>query len=423
MKKFILYFIVITITLLPGCQKSEEKSVVQLELMTHGFQETRYSSIFQAIEKFNKEHPERQYILNVETYVSSQYSWKEYQKIYEEKNKNNEVDIFITASEYVAYLADNNLIENIDGIVNTPTFKEQYFAPLWNCITYKDQYWGVLVETGAHFAFINKNSLRGFGYTDEQIEVLPQKVIESKFTLYDLERLSQQSIKAGITKYGIAHRPNSGIFYYLMAKQFEAVDFIDNKIIAKDDNFIEMANYFKNNSTYFPYWKEFNENCANKEVAVILNGCWYPYDLSMDHLISTDDFWDTYIPVLIPAKTVKDRPSTISNTIMATVSSSSKHKADVEEILRMAYSNWNDNAIHSAYTYHMPVAKDAYNNEIFGQNKHLKNMMYAMDYTTFVPHTANNMEVIDNIFSVVTSVETGDKSAEEATELFLKSLE
>lgn len=423
MKKLVFSLLAITVLLFFGCQKSEEKNVVQLELMTHGFQETRYSGIFQAIEKFNKEHPQRQYILNVEKYVSSQYSWNDYQKIFEEKQKENQVDILITASEYLPYLSENKLIEPIDNTVNAPIFREQYFAPLWNCITYKDQYWGVLVETGAHFAFINKNSLRAAGYTDGEIEALPQKVIESKFTLYDLERLSKQSIDEGITQYGIVHRPNSGIFYYLMAKQFQAIDYIDNKIITRHDNLIEMMNFFENNCTYFPYWKELNENCASKNVAVILNGCWYPYDLSMDNLISTDDFWDSYIPVLIPARNESERPSTISNTIIATVSSNSKYKEDVEEILRIAYSNWNENAIHSAYTYHMPVAKDAYNNEIFGQNKHLRSMMYAMDYTTFVPNTVDNMEKIESIFNMVTSVETGDRTPSEAAEAIQKSLE
>src|SRR5690606_21686668 len=83
---------------------------------------------------------------------------------------------------------------------------------LWNSVTWQGKIWGVPQDTEARPLFYNKTKLAELGWTQEEIDSLPQRIIDGEFTLEDMIETSKAAVDAGVVEEGYAywHRPTKG---------------------------------------------------------------------------------------------------------------------------------------------------------------------------------------------------------------------
>ena len=62
--------------------------------------------------------------------------------------------------------------------------------------------------------YYNKNALSAIGWSEEQVEALPQQIASGEFTLEDFTALCQEVVEKGGATYGLVHRPGAGNDFY-----------------------------------------------------------------------------------------------------------------------------------------------------------------------------------------------------------------
>ncbi|MBD0328672.1 MAG: carbohydrate ABC transporter substrate-binding protein [Thermoleophilia bacterium] len=87
------------------------------------------------------------------------------------------------------------------------------FVPgLWDAVEFEGRVWGAPFEPEARPMFFHKRKLRELGWSQAQVDELPDRLDAGTFTLDDLVHTSRQAIDRGVVRKGFAywHRPQPG---------------------------------------------------------------------------------------------------------------------------------------------------------------------------------------------------------------------
>jgi inositol-phosphate transport system substrate-binding protein len=233
MKKFkkavsVLLVFVMMIAVFSGCGKSEKTSsnssqtkkagektseieVVTIKAQTRGAEKTRTDNLVAAAEKLNKELEEQGKNIQVKVEGSAyDGGMDDYRKqfILGFKSK-KESDIFTIGHEDIAWLAKGKYILTLDSLKDSDAYADVYDS-LWEAVNWNGHIWGALQDTEARPVYYNKNVLKQLGWSDEDINNLPEKVKKGEFTLGDMTRVAKEAMDQGLVEWGIMHRPTKG---------------------------------------------------------------------------------------------------------------------------------------------------------------------------------------------------------------------
>ena len=416
-------------TALCGCSNWGQPPTT-IRLMNFGYEDSRYTCLERVVEQYNKAHPEQQFVLEVEKYTDAEWDWSDYQRLFQQATEEGSIDLILASSDYLGALASKGYLEPLDDIVQSEPFQSEYLAPLLPSLSYDGHSWGLLVETSVRMVYCNVQALRATGMTEQQLEAFPEQVRSGEVTMQDLLEIAQTGVDTGTTKYGIVHRPTPGVFFYLMAQKFGACELeSDGQIKYDRDNLIRMLRFFQQiaqqNGQQMPdTWEACNNIFQQGDAAVYFGGCWAIHDVMLQNGLSSSAALETqYIPVVFPAVDDNDMPSTISNSMVIMLAESSEHKDVLKEMLSDAYSDWEALGEHAAQTFHMPVSKSAAVSEAMEQNQFLKDNLYMLDLTGFMPNRSDTERWFQALFNAVRSVENGTGTLDGVADMLLSEMQ
>lgn len=435
-----LSLLLIVIGILTGCgnknsgNESDEK-VVTIVAQTAGTETTRVENLVKAAEKLNEELKAegKDIQVKVETKVF-EGSWEEYAKQFMLAFKaKKEPDIYATGHENIGWLADGNYILPLDELKDSKEYSD-VFPVLWDAVTYKGKIWGALQDTEARPVFYNKDILKELGWSEEEINQLPEKVKNGEFTLDDMTKVAEEAVQKGLVEYGILHRPVDGPDFHALAYNFGAklYDKDENKIVFDKKAVEKQLNYYYEiaQKKLIPEhltqmeWSNIHKTVVNGKTLFYYGGIWNVFNWSEDHfhdeLGKVDANWvnEHFGMMLIPAAEKGGKPLTLSHPFVYTVSSQTKHPDLVKRLLELVVDPELQTE-HNIKTYHLPVTKGGAEHPKFKENITLGNIAYMSEYTTFLPNHEDFPKYSKAVFDAIQAVELGKKSVEQA----LKDLE
>ena len=429
MRRKAFALLTVSAILLSGCGNLQKPDTETIRLMNFGYEDSRYACLEDAIEQYNISHPERQFILEIQKYTDAEWDWNDYQKIFERATEDGNVDLILASSDYLGALASQGYLEPMDEIVGSAEYQNEYLSPLLSSLTYDGRYWGLLVETSVRMVFWNTEVLQSLGMSSSELQAFPEKVLRGEITMQDLLEIAQIGQTSGLTKYGVVHRPTPGVFFYLMADKFNACHLEpDGEILYDRNNLIRMLQFFqaissKNGNRMPDTWEECNNVFENGDAAVYFGGCWTLHDVMLQNdLLSSEALEAQYIPTVFPIAGEGDAPSTISNSMIIMLSSNSENKQIIKDLLADAYSDWESLGSHAAQTYHMPVSRSAAASTEIEENVFLKDNLYMLDLTDFMPNRSDTASWFQALFNAVRSVENGTGILDEVADMLIQEI-
>ena len=126
----------------------------------------------------------------------------------------------IIAMKNLPELVDGGYVVALDGYIDKySTLLEDVYDVLWRAVKYKGQTWALPQDTEVRPLYFRKDVLRQLGWSEEQIEALPERIRRGEVTLADLIEVAKEAMDKGLVKWGFYHRPNFGgtpfvILYY-----------------------------------------------------------------------------------------------------------------------------------------------------------------------------------------------------------------
>lgn len=140
------------------------------------------------------------------------------------------VDIICSGHDDIGAWAKAGYIIPLDDYVKKYWDEEYYdFIPsLWEATKYKGKIYGIPQDTEARPFYINKQVLKKLGWSDEEINSLPDRIARGEFTFEDFIEVAKEAVEKGLVEWGLYHRPKAGIDYHQLMISM-GIDFYDEE--------------------------------------------------------------------------------------------------------------------------------------------------------------------------------------------------
>ncbi|MCZ7545141.1 MAG: extracellular solute-binding protein [Anaerolineae bacterium] len=152
--------------------------------------------------------------------VQDNKDWGEYKNEFVLASEAGEApDIVLSGHEDIGAWAPAGFIIPLDDLIAQHEAFEDVVPALWDSQKYAGEVYAVPQDAEARPIFYSKLLLRDLGWTEEEIESLPERVMNGEYTFEDMIATAQEAVDEGVVDEGNGfwHRPSNGpdfLYYY-----------------------------------------------------------------------------------------------------------------------------------------------------------------------------------------------------------------
>lgn len=415
-------------------EKEPEVQVIKLTAWTIGPDEASYyrrDNLIDAAKRLNQDLEALGSNVRVELEATFDTGdWGDYkQKFILAAQAGNAPDIILSGHEDVAPWSEAGYIIPLDDYIQQywESTYQDIIPTLWKSVEYKGKKWAVPQDTEARPMYFSKLLLRKWGWTEDQINALPEQVKAGEFTLYDMLELAKKAQDEGIVEEGHGYWPRprkGGDFYHIyFAFGGEMQDPESGKLVVVEDALRKWLQFHYD--TVFTYkttpegfigtdWKIWHETVSAADKVLFWNGgTWHWAEWQVNYNRTEDFLWENVGFMLIPAGEPGKKPTTLSHPLVYMVSSSSKHPDLAFRIITLATTP-DLNARHAVTSAHLAILQSEINHPAYKANKFLQQVAYMVDYTNFQPNSPHFGEYDRIMWTALSAVMAGDMSVDDA---------
>ncbi len=343
--------------------------------------------------------------------------------------------IYLTGHEDVPTHAEAGYIIPLDDYIKKywDTVYYDIFPVLWESVKYKGKTWAIPQDTEARPIYFRKDVLRKLGWSEAEIEALPEKVRKGEFTLDDLLRVAKEAKDKGLVKWGLVHRASKGWDYiqFYLAFGGRLWDSESGKMVFTKSAWKKWAEFFGkavemgvvNPNQLGGDWKSlFHEPFTKGEALFASGGTWHKAEWIQKYGLTEESFWENVGFMLHPAGEPGKKPVTLSHPLVYMVTSQCKYPEVAFLIITLA-TDPHINSLHSVNSAHLAILRSQITDTKYQEDKFLAEVAYMLDYTTFIPMHPKWGEYNDAIFRALSAIETGAATPEQAYEQLLADVQ
>lgn len=343
-------------------------------------------------------------------------------------------DIILGGHEDVAPWSQAGYIVPLDDYIKEHEQFDDVYDVLWESVMYQGKAWGIPQDVEARPIFYQKDYLKELGWTDEEIEALPEKIEAGEFTLYDLLETAKEAQEQGIVEkgHGFFHRPQQGNDFYMFYQSFGGDMFDENegKLVLDREALLKHYQFFYD--TVFEYettpqdfigmeWDMWHKTVTAKETFFSQAGSWMVAEWKELHGMSDED-WEKMGYALVPAGEKGGTPVTLSHPLVYMITKESEHPDWAAKVLAMATTP-ELNTKHAVASDHLAILETQEDDPDYADDPFLSDVTYMLQYTTYLPNHEQFGTYDEAIFRGLTAVEAGQMTPEEAVDVVVDELE
>jgi inositol-phosphate transport system substrate-binding protein len=346
-------------------------------------------------------------------------------------------DIVQSAHVDVAAWSDAGFIAALDEDLDAHEEFGDVVEALWGAVTYRGQRWGVPQDTEARPLYFNKTLLGELGWSEEEIDSLPERVREGEFTWDDLIATAAEAVEAGVVEpgHGYWHRPINGpdIQQYLLIHGGETQDPETGKLVYDTEaggNAFRMLremvdkNVMSTDILGVP-WPDFHRPTSTGKVLFWSGGTWNWADYVENYVADLggeDYLFENIGMALQPPSAEVGRPLTLSQPQAYMVYANTPNREAAVRLLA-AVTVPEVEVNHFARTRRPPVLRGSAELPEYQQSRFIQGITYMLDYTTFQPLHPSLGQYADILWRTVQAVEFGQLEPDAAAEIMAEELE
>jgi inositol-phosphate transport system substrate-binding protein len=377
--------------------------------------------------------------INIElTLIQDNVDWGDYKQEFVLASEAGDApDIILSGHEDIGAWAASGLVIPLEDMISQYPEFEDVVPNLWDSMKYDGTIYGVPQDAEARPIFYSKLLLRDLGWSEEDIESLPERVANGEYTFADMLATAQEAIDAGVIEEGNGywHRTSNG-FDWLMYYFGEG-----GQITDEEGNLVwDSAAILK----VYELLASLTESGVTRSDIIGLSGndVWHPAVAAADQvLFAQGGTWnwgswakqfvadrggnDYLLPniglMLFPALDA-GKALTLTHPLVYMISSGSEH-ADVAMALIAAVTTPESNNRHAIDSFHLGILQSQVESEAYQNDPVLSSAHYMLDYTTGAPNNPD-LPAWQNAYWVgIQAAETGTSSPQEALELATAQLQ
>ena len=338
----------------------------------------------------------------------------------------------IIAMKNLPALVDGGYVIALDDyIAKYKDLLQDVYPVLWNSVKYKGKIWALPQDTEARPLYFRKDVLRKLGWSEDEINALPEKIRSGEVTMLDLIKVAKEAVSKGLVQWGFYHRPNFGaqpfvIFYYQYGGILQDPDtgklvLVKSAMLKSLELLYKMAQVDKvlPPEMIGTSWRQIHSDFVNGRVLFWLGGTWHwaewqrvAYHETLGKL-PEDYEWKNMGFALVPAPEPGLKPLTLSSPYLYYVTSQSKYPELAFLLILLATSTPLD-AKHAVDSAHLPVRMTTVDHPYYTESRFHTEVAYMLKYTTFEPLHPKFSAYKDAWIAAITKVEKGELTPDKA---------
>ncbi len=372
------------------------------------------------------------------TLIQDDKDWGEYKNEFVLSSEAGEApDIILSGHEDIGAWAPAGYIIPLDDLIpNYPEYAD-IVPTLWESQLYNGQIWAIPQDAEARPFFYSKLLLSDLGWSQEEIDSLPDRVAAGEFTFADLIATAQQAIDEGVVEAGngLWHRTGNGpdwlIWYYGQGGEVLTADgelvFDREAALAA----LELIASFPQLGITRPDMIGLDGNIVNENIAstesVLFHqgGTWNWANWSINYAADrggNDYLLENMGLILFPAMNEEVGAITLTHPLSYMVSSSSANP-DIAMSLIAAVTTPEANNRHAIDSFHLGILNAQLESAEYADNEAISQAHYMLDYTTAIPNDPRWNAWSNAWWLAIQAAETGEATPAEAVELAVTQLQ
>ncbi|MCP4165596.1 MAG: extracellular solute-binding protein [Chloroflexi bacterium] len=373
--------------------------------------------------------------------IQDNANWGDYKTEFELASDAGQApDIIVSGHEHIGDWATAGFITDISDEIGKHAEMDDIIDALWESTELGGKTWAIPQDAEARPFYYSKPILRELGWSDEEIESLPQRIQDGEWTWQDMYDTAQQAVDAGLVEEGDGwwHRPANGpdfLYYYYAAGGEVTEEGVDGLVFDKDawltvyellHDATQERGILRPNKLDGDWDFHKQYTAAFDKVLFVYEGTWRWaswYNNYLGDLGGEDYLFENVGYALIPAiEGGTGDPITLTHPLVYMVSSQSAHP-DLAVLLIAKASTKELNTPYAIDSGHLGVLKSQQDYAPYTSSEFLGSTLYMLDYTTFLPNSPYWSTYSEAYYLGIQAVESGDLTPEEAIDLVTEQLQ
>ncbi|MPZ52337.1 MAG: extracellular solute-binding protein [Acidimicrobiia bacterium] len=312
---------------------------------------------------------------------------------------------------------------------------------LWDSATWDGQVWGVPQDTEARPMYYNKEKLAELGWSQEEIDSLPQRIQDGEFTLDDMIDTAKAAVDQGVVEpgYGYWHRPTEGgdFLQYYVAYGGRLYDEEEDKLVVNRQAVIDWYAFQRRvveegitPENYIGTESEVWHDIVSGGQALFWNGgVWNWSDWATNYVADQggqEHLFSFIGYALQPSGIEGEEGVTLSHPLIYMLSSSDASAADSQapacEVLAKT-TTAEINTLHAVESTHLGIVNAQADYPDYANDKLLSETLYMLDYNFYQPNHVAYGPYFTALYENMVSAENGDATPEEAADQAIAVME
>ena len=349
-------------------------------------------------------------------------------------------DIILSGHEDIAPWGQSGYIIPLDEMIaaNQETYKD-IIPALWESVTWNGKRWGIPQDTEARPMYFNMKKLLELGWSQAEVDSLPDRITSGEYTLDDMIATSKQAIEKGVIKPGNGywHRPTKGSDFYQYYFAYGG-SLSDGSKLVFDKQAAEQWFAFQRRvveegitpknilGTESKIW---HETVTSGEVLFWNAGVWSFADWAANYVKDKggEEYLYGFVGWALQPSGIKGQPGvTLSHPLAYMVTS---EKASGEQQQEQAFAAITAattpelNNKHAIGSTHLAILTTQLDQPDYAAHKLLKGSAYMLEHTRFLPNDPNFGTYDEIVFRLMSAAENGEMSPQDAVAAAADELE
>lgn len=363
--------------------------------------------------------------------------WGEYkQEFVLSSDSGSPPEIYVAAHEDIGALSTAGYIISLDEMIKDANgqFLFDEFADvidgLWPSVSYQGKIWGIPQDAEARPLYYSKPLLSELGWSEQDIESLPDRIRSGEFTWSDLTATALEAVESGVVAEGNGfwHRPSNGpdflYYYFALGGELEGEDgrtlVFDTEVAERVFSvFADLteSGLMRDDMLGGLEWSEWHDSVSSaQEVLFWAGGTWNWGDWAANYRAA--DGGEEYLfenigYALVPAFSDGGEPITLTHPLVYTISSAAEHP-DLALRLIAKVTTAPINTLHAVGSAHIGIVKSQSDYPEYANAEFLSSVLYMLDNTTYISNSEYFNAWSSAYYQGIQAVQVGDLSPAEA---------
>ncbi len=254
------------------------------------------------------------------------------------------------------------------------------YPNLMEIAAYDGVQWGLPQDAESRPFFFWRDTMKGIGYSDEEIEALPGKVASGEYSLQNVLEDAKKAVEMGLVEEGygfyprVSNGPDYAQFYQSFGGQLQDPD--TGKLVLDKAAMTEMYQFFVDaveagvtrKNHIGTEWSQWYNEVANGKAALWHGGTWHYARYTGKE--GNEDFFGTIQFSLIPAGNDRGQANTLTHPLVYLITDQQDDRVEeiTAQLLKIA-SEPRINTLHAIKSAHLGISKQQSNVELYSNDR------------------------------------------------------